>query len=211
VSSPEIASESLASRVTSKESDQNGSARNAPEFNPSSFNASGFNERGLMVELRSSNIVACLVILAHLAALMGLILNPAFSSIMQLSVGLAIGLSFLISFQRTVLRRFNLRSGSLSIEQINYFGSQWRLLLSDGEWLAVELIDPLFAGDWFLILRFRSPSFQNVKLQNSSFKGNGTGKIAVVIARDCVGADQYRRLLVLLRHRSHELLQGLPE
>ena len=131
----------------------------------------GFTE-GVDLPVRISAAHVCLTLGIHLIAAGALMVNDLFHPIVQGGVLFALFVSLASSF-------WEMRK----VRHVHCLKGAWRLQLAGGAVVPAQLIEPVFAGRFLLVLRFRF----------------GGRKQAVVITRQGLPADVFRRARVYLR------------
>ncbi len=145
-----------------------------------------FSSKNLSVDLRPSLLLGTLVVSVHILALVTLVVNGRFSVLLSMFVGLAILISFVYTMDRSVLL-----TNSKAVRSLRYHDGNWRLMLTSGEILDAEIRFPVYVSSLFIVVHFRTL----------------TDQFSVVMARDAIAPDDYRRSKVFFRYA----LAGLAE
>ena len=132
----------------------------------------------MLLRLSPSRLNALLHFSVLLMSLMALWINNLFDLPLKCALSLCIALSIGTSLYRRVLLRH-----ARSIVLLVFDGRRWRLRYRDGSLVNVIEQKPLYVGAWFIIVLLRADA----------------GPMPVVIARDSIREDTYRRCLVYFR------------
>ena len=153
---------------------------------------------GLVVPVRPSLARWGLSITIHGAGLLALAmmlpLNPGITGFLAFALCLCLSLSLIHDLLQYGAVAPGVANGLQALlpsrlVQLHFSQGQWRGRLADGGVLDLELAGLLYTGRWFLVMRFRSAGSRQL--------------MRVVIGRDTVSADLFRRLRVLLRYGPH--------
>ena len=141
--------------------------------------AGGFSDTVLFVRLKPSLTHLALHLVVFSIALVAVFMNELFSRQGQLLIAFML----MASFAYTVCQ-FVLLLRADSVREITRSNDVWHLGLRNGEQVNVKLVGHIYLGHWFLVLHF---------------KARGVFSFPVVIAKDALSADIFRRCLVHFR------------
>lgn len=151
--------------------------------------SAGFSDELLDLPVPTSTRQVMLVLCVHLLALGSLIaVYHAFAAL-----SLALGLALLVSLRHGLAVSRRLDRGAVT--HIRFYRGDWRLLLVDGDWVPARLMKPAFIGRAFIVLVFRSTGAHHT----------------VVLARDALQYDDFRRARVFFRFAGRELTSRTVE
>ena len=138
-----------------------------------------FSKNNFSLELHPSLLHGVILALAHILAFAALAMNSIFVDLMAGALMFAVLVSMVYCSHR-----FIFLSHPESVLEISYYRGDWRLLTRSGEQVEAELLMPHYVSHFFIVLRFRSRR----------------KRFPVVITRNSVGPDEFRRSRVFFRY-----------
>jgi hypothetical protein len=138
-----------------------------------------FTAENLYLQVKPSIVYALMVILVHLLAGIAIHLNSSFDIWLQNALFVCV----LVSLFEMMNRRVLLMHPD-SVTEVACHRGQWRLTTRSGDHQQAALREPLYAGQYLIVLQFRTAEKR---------------KIPVVIARDACTPDTFRRTRISLR------------
>lgn len=150
---------------------------------------SGFSQ-SLIVPVRASLLRLALSVIVHGIGLLALLAITPLTVMMTGFLVFALMLSLIHDLSQYGPCPPNFRQlfrGMIPhrLVQLQFTNGQWRAVFDDGVAMDVELTGFLYTGRWFMVLRFRSETYRTI--------------VPLVIGRDTVPPDVYRRMGVVLR------------
>ena len=137
-----------------------------------------FPVQSLYLKVLPSRLYGSIVFLAHFLALSALYFNSMFEEWLVLALMFGVLVSLIEMMHRSVLLLH-----PDSVTEVFFNAGGWRLMLRSGEQKDAVLLRPVFAGQDFIVLRFRMSHWKTM---------------SVVMAADACAADTYRRSRVFL-------------
>jgi hypothetical protein len=128
-----------------------------------------------------------LILSVHLMAAGAMLLHSGLTAELRAALGLALVVSLINALDSQVLPWSRSKVNAIACS-----GSGWRLALPDGSWQSAELTGQVMISRWFIVARFRYDA----------------GTRDVVIARDTMDADSFRRCKAFFRLRRYQPNDG---